>query len=141
MALGFGLVGIDRFLIATMFPVIAADLHLSYGDIGLITGALAIAWGASALLTGNASDRIGRRAVLVGSVGVCPLLIGARRPSGGRPHRDGAGGRRLHADQHRGHDRGVSAAAPWPQHRHPADDAAAVWLGARAVVGRRTATP
>jgi predicted MFS family arabinose efflux permease len=77
MALGFGLVGIDRFLIATMFPVIARDLHLSYGDIGLITGALAIAWGASALLTGNASDRIGRRKVLAGSMILFALLIGA----------------------------------------------------------------
>jgi predicted MFS family arabinose efflux permease len=77
MALGFGLVGIDRFLIATMFPVIARDLHLSYGDIGVITGALAIAWGASALFTGNASDRIGRRTVLVGSMILFALLIGA----------------------------------------------------------------
>jgi predicted MFS family arabinose efflux permease len=77
MALGFGLVGIDRFLIATMYPVIARDLHLSYGDIGIITGALALAWGASALLTGNASDRIGRRTVLVGSMIVFALLIGA----------------------------------------------------------------
>jgi MFS family permease len=77
MALGFGLVGIDRFLIATMFPVIAVDLQLSYGDIGVITGALAIAWGASALFTGNTSDRIGRRAVLVGALVVFALLIGA----------------------------------------------------------------
>jgi len=77
MALGFGLVGIDRFLIATMFPVIARDLHLSYGDIGVITGALAIAWGASALFTGNASDRIGRRVVLTGSMILFALLIGA----------------------------------------------------------------
>src|ERR1700689_3300684 len=77
MALGFGLVGIDRHLIATLFPVIARDLHLSYGDIGIITGALAVAWGASALLTGNASDRIGRRAVLFGSLIVFALLIGA----------------------------------------------------------------
>jgi predicted MFS family arabinose efflux permease len=77
MALGFGLVGIDRFLIATMYPVIAQDLHLSYGDIGVITGALAIAWGASALFTGNASDRIGRKAVLCGSMVVFALLIGA----------------------------------------------------------------
>src|ERR1700674_5900960 len=76
MALGFGLVGIDRFLIATMFPVIARDLHLSYADIGVITGALAIAWGASALFTGNASDRVGRRIVLCGSMGVFALLIG-----------------------------------------------------------------
>jgi predicted MFS family arabinose efflux permease len=77
MALGFGLVGIDRFLIATMYPVIAHDLHLSYGDIGIITGALAIAWGASALFTGNASDRIGRRVVLAASMVVFALLIGA----------------------------------------------------------------
>jgi predicted MFS family arabinose efflux permease len=77
MALGFGLVGIDRFLIATMFPVIAKDLRLSYSDIGVITGALAIAWGASALFTGNASDRIGRRVVLTGSMILFALLIGA----------------------------------------------------------------
>ncbi len=77
MALGFGLVGIDRFLIATMYPVIARDLHLSYADIGVITGALAIAWGASALFTGNASDRIGRRVVLTGSMIIFALLIGA----------------------------------------------------------------
>ncbi len=77
MALGFGLVGIDRFLIATMYPVIARDLHLSYGDIGVITGALAIAWGASVLFTGNASDRIGRRVVLTGSMIIFALLIGA----------------------------------------------------------------
>jgi predicted MFS family arabinose efflux permease len=77
MALGFGLVGIDRFLIATMFPVIARDLRLSYGDIGIITGSLAIAWGASALFTGNASDRVGRRTVLVGSMILFALLIGA----------------------------------------------------------------
>jgi predicted MFS family arabinose efflux permease len=77
LALGFGLVGIDRFLIATMFPVIARDLHLSYSDIGVITGALAIAWGLSALFTGNLSDRIGRRIVLVGSLVAFSLLIGA----------------------------------------------------------------
>ena len=76
MALGFGLVGIDQFLIATMFPVISRDLRLGYGDIGVITGALAFAWGASALFTGNASDRIGRRIVLCGSMIVFALLIG-----------------------------------------------------------------
>jgi predicted MFS family arabinose efflux permease len=77
LSLGFGLVGIDRFLISTMYPVIARDLHLNYGDIGLITGALAIAWGISALFMGNLSDRIGRRRVLVISLLVFSLLIGA----------------------------------------------------------------
>jgi predicted MFS family arabinose efflux permease len=77
LSLGFGLVGIDRFLISTMYPVIARDLHLDYGDIGLITGALAIAWGISALLMGNLSDHIGRRRVLTASLIVFSLLIGA----------------------------------------------------------------
>lgn len=77
LALGFGLVGIDRFLISTLFPVIARDLRLGYGDIGTITGALAIAWGIAALFMGNVSDRIGRRRVLVGALIVFSLLIGA----------------------------------------------------------------
>ena len=77
LSLGFGLVGIDRFLISTLYPVIARDLRLNYGDIGLITGALAIAWGISALFMGNLSDRIGRRRVLTISLIVFSLLIGA----------------------------------------------------------------
>jgi MFS family permease len=77
LSLGFGLVGIDRFLISTLFPVIAADLHLSYSDIGAITGALALAWGISALFMGNLSDRIGRRRVLTVSLIAFSLLIGA----------------------------------------------------------------
>lgn len=76
LALGFGLVGIDRFLIATMYPTIARDLGLGYGDIGTITGALALAWGVAALVMGNLSDRIGQRRVLVGSLIVFSLLIG-----------------------------------------------------------------
>jgi predicted MFS family arabinose efflux permease len=77
LSLGFGLVGIDRFLISTMYPVIARDLHLDYGDIGLVTGALAIAWGIAALFMGNLSDRIGRRRILTVSLIVFSLLIGA----------------------------------------------------------------
>jgi MFS family permease len=67
LSLGFGLVGVDRFLISTLYPVIAHDLHLGYRDIGIITGALALAWSISAFFMGNAADRIGRRRVLTGS--------------------------------------------------------------------------
>jgi predicted MFS family arabinose efflux permease len=77
LALGFGLVGVDRFLISTMFPTIARDLGLGYGDIGTIAGVLAFAWGVAALFFGNAADRVGRRKVLVGSLVVFALLIGA----------------------------------------------------------------
>jgi predicted MFS family arabinose efflux permease len=76
LSLGFGLVGIDRFLISTMYPTIARELGLGYGDIGTITGALALAWGVAALIMGNLSDRIGQRRVLVGSLIVFSLLIG-----------------------------------------------------------------
>ncbi len=41
LSLGFGLVGIDRFLISTTYPTIARDRHFEYADIGTITGALA----------------------------------------------------------------------------------------------------
>jgi predicted MFS family arabinose efflux permease len=77
MALGFGLVGIDRFLISPLFPTIARELHLSYADIGTIAGALALAWGVAALLMGNLSDRIGRRKVIAGALLLFSLLIGA----------------------------------------------------------------
>lgn len=77
LALGFGLVGIDRFMIVTLFPVIGKDLHLGYGAIGVITGALSIAWGLAALFMGNLSDRIGRRPVLIGSLIVFSTLVGA----------------------------------------------------------------
>lgn len=77
LSAGFGLVGIDRFLISTMYPVIAKDLNLGYGDIGTISGALAMAWALSSLFMGNISDRIGRRTVLIGSLIVFSLLIGA----------------------------------------------------------------
>lgn len=83
LSLGFGLVGIDRFLISTLYPTIARDLHLGYGDIGTITGALALAWGVAALVMGNVSDHIGQRRVLTGSLVLFSLLIGASGLAGG----------------------------------------------------------
>lgn len=77
LSLGFGLVGMDRFMISTLFPVIAMDLHLGYGDIGIITGALSISWGLAALVMGNKADRIGRRAVIIGALVAFSLMIGA----------------------------------------------------------------
>ena len=77
MALGFGLVGINRFRISPLFPTIARELNLNYSDIGTIAGALAFAWGAAALLMGNVSDRIGRRKVITSALLLFALLIGA----------------------------------------------------------------
>ncbi|MFG1287841.1 MFS transporter [Xanthobacter versatilis] len=83
LSLGFGLVGIDRFMIMPMFPAIMKDLGLTYQDLGHITGILAIAWGISAFFMGNISDRIGRRKVVIGSLVIFSLLAGASGLAGG----------------------------------------------------------
>ena len=75
LALGFGLVGLDRFIIAPLFPVIAEDLGLGYQDLGLISGALAFTWGLAALFLGNLSDRVGYRRVLVSTVVIFSVLV------------------------------------------------------------------
>ncbi|MEO0369174.1 MAG: MFS transporter, partial [Pseudomonadota bacterium] len=59
LAVGFGLVGLDRFIIMPLFPVIAEDLGLTYQDLGLISGSLAFTWGLAAIFGGGLADRIG----------------------------------------------------------------------------------
>lgn len=76
LALGFGLVGLDRFIILPLFPVMMKDLNLNYQDLGNISAALAIAWGISSVFMGRLSDRIGRRKVLIPSVLLFSLLAG-----------------------------------------------------------------
>ena len=76
LSLGFGLVGIDRFMIMPLFPVMMADLHLDYQDLGHITGALAVAWGISAMFMGNLADRVGHRKVIIPAIIVFSLLAG-----------------------------------------------------------------
>jgi MFS family permease len=76
LCLGFGLVGIDRFMILPLFPVISKELNLDYQDLGQITGVLAIAWGVAALFMGNLSDRLGHRKVIIPAIIVFSLLAG-----------------------------------------------------------------
>lgn len=76
LALGFGLVGLDRFMIIPMFPALVRDLGLNYQDLGHITGALSITWGLSAILMGRIADKIGPRKVVAGALVVFSLLAG-----------------------------------------------------------------
>ena len=76
MSLGFGLVGIDRFMLLPMFPVIAKELGLDYQDMGIIAGALAVTWGLTAIFIGNIADRFGRRKVLIYALIVFSVLVG-----------------------------------------------------------------
>jgi hypothetical protein len=47
LAMGFGLVGLDRWILAPLFPAMMKDLHLNYADLGTSAGALALAWASS----------------------------------------------------------------------------------------------
>ncbi|SRR5258708_2664960 len=44
LGLGFGLVGLDRWIIAPLFPFMMKDLHLGYQDLGNIVGVMGITW-------------------------------------------------------------------------------------------------
>ena len=77
LALAFGLVGLDRFMILPMFPSIMRDLHLGYQNLGEITGALAITWGIASLFAGRLADRFGQRRLVLAGVVVFSLLVGS----------------------------------------------------------------
>ncbi|AWN14268.1 MFS transporter [Salinisphaera sp. LB1] len=74
LALGFGLVGLDRWIIAPLFPAMAQDLGLGYEDLGLIIGVLGVAWGVFSTIAGAVSDRVGRRRILIPSL-LCFSLL------------------------------------------------------------------
>ncbi len=73
---GFGLVGLDRWIIAPLFPFIAADLGLAEGDIGRLAGILGILWGVFAIFSGRLSDRIGHRKVLIPAILLFSIMSG-----------------------------------------------------------------
>lgn len=74
LTVGFGLVGLDRWILAPLFPTMMADLKLDYQDLGNLVGVLGVAWGVSAIFIGALSDRLGRRRVLVPAVVLFSLL-------------------------------------------------------------------
>lgn len=76
LGLGFGLVGLDRWIIAPLFPFMMKDLHLGYQDLGNLIGALGICWGIFAVTMGGVSDRIGRRKILIPSIWLFSILSG-----------------------------------------------------------------
>src|SRR5437868_5505924 len=83
LALGFGLVGLDRWLIAPLFPSIMKDLHLTAQDVGNCIGVLGLSWGIFAALMGGISDKIGRRKVLIPAIVAFSLLSGFSGLAGG----------------------------------------------------------
>jgi MFS family permease len=76
LGLGFGLVGLDRWILSPLFPEIAADLGLSEGDAGRLAGILGVVWGVFAIFTGRLSDAIGHRKVLIPAIILFSLMSG-----------------------------------------------------------------
>ncbi|MDQ8935590.1 MFS transporter [Acinetobacter rudis] len=76
LTLGFGLVGLDRWIIAPLLPSIMKDLSLNYQHVGLIFGALGITWGIFSIFSGHLSDKIGHRKILLISLVIFSLASG-----------------------------------------------------------------
>jgi predicted MFS family arabinose efflux permease len=76
LGIGFGLVGLDRWIIAPLFPFMMKDLSLGYQDLGNLIGILGVCWGIFAVVMGGVSDRIGHRKVLIPAIVVFSLLSG-----------------------------------------------------------------
>ncbi len=77
LSLSFGLVGLDRFIIMPLFPVIMRDLALDYQDLSMLSAILAFAWGGSALFMGAAIRLLGPKKLLVLSITLLSILAGA----------------------------------------------------------------
>ena len=76
LGLGFGLVGMDRFVIGPLWGTISAELGLDPGAIGTLAGLTAVAWGFFAIIFGRLADRWGHRKILIWSIVLYSLLGG-----------------------------------------------------------------
>jgi len=63
LSLTFGVVLFDRNAASFLSPFIAADLHLSFTQVGLLSSGLALTWAVAGMLGGIFSDRSGSRKV------------------------------------------------------------------------------
>jgi MFS family permease len=68
LGIGFGLVGMDRFVIGPLWNTISTDLGLDPGAIGTLAGLTAVAWGTFAIVFGRLADKWGHRKILIWSI-------------------------------------------------------------------------
>lgn len=76
LALGFGLVGLDRWQVTPLAPQIMQDLKFDYQDLGALASAVGLSWGVFAIAMGRLADRVGRRIIII------PAIIGFSLMSG-----------------------------------------------------------
>ena len=83
LSLGFGLVGLDRWIIAPLAPSIMRDLGISLPLINVLIAILGTTWGVAAVAMGSLSDRIGRRKVMLPALLVFSLASAFSGLAGG----------------------------------------------------------
>lgn len=76
LTIGFGLVGLDRWIIAPLAPSMLSDLNMTPQDVNNLVAVLGVAWGVSAVLMGGLSDKIGRKKVLIPSIVFFSIMSG-----------------------------------------------------------------
>lgn len=76
LAIGFGLVGLDRWVISTLWPSMSEELGLAPELIGSLAGYTGIAWGIFAIICGRVSDKIGHRKVILPAIILFSLMGG-----------------------------------------------------------------
>jgi MFS family permease len=75
----WGMVGLERMVIAFVMPGIQQDFKLNYTQVGMIISAFGFAWAIGTWAMGSLSDYIGRRLVVVFLMifgGICSWLTG-----------------------------------------------------------------
>jgi len=83
LSIGFGLVGLDRWIIAPLAPSIMHELGMSPARINVLVAILGITWGVAAAAMGNLSDRVGRRKVMLPALLIFSLASGLSGLAGG----------------------------------------------------------
>lgn len=74
LTLGFGLVGLDRFIVVPLAPAMMEDLGIDYAQVAAISSVLALTWAISSVSAGALADRFGRKVILVWSMLLLSIL-------------------------------------------------------------------
>ncbi len=76
LALGFGLVGLDRWILSSLWPTMIAELGFEPGTVGTLAGLTGITWGIFAIFSGRLADKIGHRKILITAIVLFSLMGG-----------------------------------------------------------------
>ncbi|MBV9568418.1 MAG: MFS transporter [Hyphomicrobiales bacterium] len=77
LALFWGCVGLNRFSIGLIFPLIVPEFHLAGWQLGLLISGTSVTWAISSFIGGFLSDRHGRRRILLPAVGFVGVMTAA----------------------------------------------------------------